>query len=219
LLIATDKDTPETAKEYLSVVRLDPMQVRFRVHYNPSQPLRISGWAARLQTLLVVNGGYFTPEYETTNLLISDGETWGVIPGNYAGFFAVTADGQADVRWLQDHPYDPTESVEQGLMSFPVLIKTGGEMGFPAEADNGMHARRTVVAQDTTGQILFIVVPQDTFSLHEMAVFLAECDMEIDVALNLDGGPSTGLWLQSEAHPINIDSRAAIPSVISIEAR
>jgi hypothetical protein len=52
-----------------------------------------------------------------------------------------------------------------------------------------------------------------------MAVFLTESDLGIDVALNLDGGPSTGLWLQSDENPIGIDSRAVVPSVISVELR
>jgi hypothetical protein len=102
-------------------------------------------------------------------------------------------------------------------MSFPVLVKPGGVMGFPADADDGNPARRTVVAQDFAGHILFIAAPRGHLSLHETAVFLAASDLEINVALNLDGGPSTGLWLQSDKNPVGIDSRAAVPSVLSVE--
>ena len=104
-------------------------------------------------------------------------------------------------------------------MSFPVLVKPGGVMGFPADADDGNSARRTIVAQDLTGRILFIAAPRGQLSLHEMASFLAASDLEIDVALNLDGGPSTGLWLQSDENPVGIDSRAAVPSVIAVTTR
>ncbi|MBN1812984.1 MAG: phosphodiester glycosidase family protein [Anaerolineae bacterium] len=205
--------------EYLAIVRLDPSAVRFRVHYNPGQPLKVSTWAEQLQSLLVINGGYFTPEYEATGLLISDGQTWGAVYDDFAGLFAVTADEQVSVRWLRDRPYDPAEPLTQGVMSFPVLVKPGGVMGFPANTDDGMSARRTVVAQDFEGRVLFIAAPRGHLSLHEMAVFLAESDLGIDVALNLDGGPSTGLWLATEANPVGIDSRAAVPSVISVETR
>jgi exopolysaccharide biosynthesis protein len=205
--------------EYLAIVRLDPSAVYFRVHYNPGQPLKVSAWAERLQSLMVVNGGYFTPEHEATGLLISDGQTWGAVYGDFAGLFAVTADERACVRWLHDQPYDPAEPLAQGVMSFPVLVKPGSVMGFPADADDGNRARRTVVAQDFEGRILFIAAPRGHLSLHEVAVSLAESDMGIDVALNLDGGPSTGLWLATEAHPVGIDSQAAVPSVISITTR
>jgi uncharacterized protein YigE (DUF2233 family) len=219
VLVETGAAPSETEGEYLAIVRLDPSAVRFRVHYNPNQPLKVRTWAEQLGSLLVVNGGYFTPEYETTGLLISDGQKWGTVYGDFAGLFAVTADEQVSVRWLRDRPYDPAELLSQGVMSFPVLVKPGGVMGFPADADDGMHARRTVVAQDLAGRILFIAAPRGTLSLHELAVFLAASDLEIDVALNLDGGPSTGLWLQSDENPVGIDSRAAVPSVISVETR
>jgi uncharacterized protein YigE (DUF2233 family) len=104
----------------------------------------------------------------------------------------------------------------QAVMSFPVLVKPGGVMGFPADADEGTRARRTVVAQDFDGRILFIVAPRGFLSLHQMAVFLATSDLEIDVALNLDGGHSTGLWLHAGGKSLVMDSLVPVPSVIYV---
>jgi uncharacterized protein YigE (DUF2233 family) len=208
-----------TVAERLTIARFDVAAVRFRVHYDPTAPLPVSAWAERLQSLLVINGGYFTPENETIGLLISDGRTWGASYGDFAGMFAVTADGQVSVRWLQDRPYDPNELLQQALQSFPVLVKPGGVMGFPADADDGRPARRTVVAQDRDGRILFIVAPHGYLSLHELAQFLADSDLDLDIALNLDGGTSTGLWLQSSAKSLEIASLVPVPSVISVNYR
>jgi hypothetical protein len=209
-----------SAHERLSIVRLDPSAVRFRVHYDPDTPLPVSGWATQLeQPLLVINAGYFTPENQTTGLLISDGKKWGSVYGDYAGLFAVTTSDRVSVRWLTDRPYDPSEPLQQGVMSFPVLVKPGGVMGFPAEADAGTPARRTVVAQDFGGHILLMVAPRGYLSLHEMARFLAESDMGIDVALNLDGGYSTGLWLQVGEDSVKVDSHVDVPSIISVASR
>lgn len=225
-LPSTPSATPTTspaetrAAERLTIVRLDPARVYFRVHYDQQTPRHISTWATHLQQpTLITNGGYFTPENQTTGLLISDGQTWGSVYGDFAGLFAVTADEQVSVRWLRDQPYDPTESLTQAVMSFPVLVKPGGVMGFPADADAGTPARRTVVAQDNQGQILFIAAPRGTLSLHQMAVFLTESDLEIDVALNLDGGFSTGLWLEAGDASTRVDSHVPVPSIISVEAR
>lgn len=205
--------------ERLSIVRLEPASVRFRVRYDPGAPLTVSEWAVRLRPLLVVNGGYFTPENETTGLLISDGETWGTVYGHYAGLFAVAPSGEVSVRWLAEQPYDPAEHLDQALMSFPVLVKPGGVMGFPADADDGTPARRTVVAQDSGGRILLIVAPRGYLGLHELARFLTESDLDLDVALNLDGGFSTGMWLKADEGPLEIDSHVPVPSVISVEAQ
>jgi hypothetical protein len=180
----------------------------------------VSGWATRLeQPLLVINGGYFTPENTTIGLLISGGKKWGALYGDYAGLFAIATNQQASVRWLADSPYDPNEPLQEGIMSFPVLVKPGGVMGFPADADDGTPARRTIVAQDYQGRILLMIAPRGYLSLHETARFLAESDLSIDVALNLDGGYSTGLWLETDDHAAKVDSRVDVPSVISVESR
>ena len=205
--------------ERLLIVRLDTDAVRFRVHYDPVMPRPVNGWASLLQPLLVVNGGYFTPEDETVGLLVSDGRVWGTPYGDFAGMFAVTADDQVSVRWLQERPYNPDEPLREALQSFPVLIKPGGVMGFPADADDGRPARRTVVAQDRQRRILFIVAPYGYLSLHELAHFLVESDLDLDVALNLDGGYSTGLWLKTADKAVEIASLVSVPSVISVDYR
>ena len=41
--------------------------------------------------------------------------------------------------------------------------------------------------------VLFIVTPGSTFTLYGMAVWLANSDLDIDTALNFDGGSSSGL--------------------------
>ena len=46
-----------------------------------------------------------------------------------------------------------------------MLVKPGGELGFPAEREDNVAARRTVIAQDQAGRILFIVAPRGYFTL------------------------------------------------------
>jgi uncharacterized protein YigE (DUF2233 family) len=211
-------ETGEVA-ERLTIVRLDPAVVRFRIHYDPLTPLPVTAWAGVLQSPMVINGGYFTPEYKTAALLISGGRVYGTPYGDFAGMFAVTADEQVSVRWLRHQPYNPNEYLREGLQSFPVLIKPGIGMGFPADADDGRPARRTVVAQDSQGRVLFIVAPHGYLSLHELAQFLADSDLDLHVALNLDGGTSTGLWLKTRAGTVEIASLTSVPSVISVDYR
>jgi len=208
--------------ERLTIVRLDPAAVRFRVRYNPVAPRTVSDWAEHLQPLLIVNGGYFTPENETIGLLISGGQPWGTLYGDFAGMFAVSpspagGEEKVSVRWLRDQPYNPAEPLTEALMSFPVLIKPGGVMGFPADADDSRPARRSVVAQDFQGRVLVIVAPRGYLSLHELARFLAESDLDLDVALNLDGGFSTGLWLKAGETTVEIDSLVPVPSIITAD--
>ncbi len=208
--------------ERLRIVRVSPHDVEFRVRYDPAEPRNISAWGSDADSLLVVNGGYFAAPHEgneTIGLLVSDGQRWGTPLADYAGMFAVDAAGDVSVRWLRHSPYDPQEPLAHAVQSFPVLVKPGGVMGFPAEADEGVPGRRTVIAQDFGGNVLFIVGPAGYLSLHELAVFLAESDLGIDVALNLDGGGSTGMWMVAGEATVEIDSLTPVPSVIAVERR
>lgn len=204
------------ASERLTVVRLDPAQMQVRVFYQPGGGYPVSVWAQQTGALLTVNGGYFTSEKYVTGLTISNGERHGAAYGDYAGMLAVTYDGAVTVRWLRAWPYDPYEALREAIQSFPVLVKPGGVMGFPADADDGRLSRRTVAAQDSQGRLLLLIAPRGNLSLHQLADWLAASDLEIDVALNLDGGTSSGLWVSQGPQ---IDSMIPVPVVIGVLPR
>lgn len=208
--------------ERMTLVRLDPAQVRFRVLYTPGEGRRVSEWVSSLRAagrspLLVVNGGYFTPEYHATGLLVSDGRVYGTSYSGFGGMLAVLPGRRVEVRWLVARPYDPAEVLVEAVQSFPVLVRPGGVLGFPPDADDGRTARRTVVAQDRGGRVLFIVAQDGFFSLHALARWLLESDLDLDVALNLDGGQSTGLYLWAGEATVQIDSGVPVPAVIVVE--
>jgi uncharacterized protein YigE (DUF2233 family) len=202
--------------ERVTLARVDPVRVRFRVLYDPETPVSVQGWAARSGADLVINAGYFEEDHTTIGLTIAEGVAYGSPYGDYAGMFVVTPDEQVSVRWLRVWPYEPAESLQAAVQSFPVLIKPGGILGFPAAADDGREARRSVVGQDRVGRILFAIAPNGVFTLHELSNWLSRSDLGLDVALNLDGGTSSGLWIRNGPA---IDSFIAVPSVIVADLR
>lgn len=198
-------------QEELSIFRIDPAQHTFRVAYRPGEPQTLAQWQAETGALLVVNGGFFTEEFVATGLTVIEGQANGRSYGDFAGMFAVTAGGPA-VRWLGARPYNPNEPLLYALQSFPMLLKPGGQIGYPDE--DGAATRRTVVAQDGDGRVLFILAPWGSFTLHQLSVWLAESDLNLDIALNLDGGTSTGLHL---AEPeVIIPAFTRLPIVITV---
>jgi uncharacterized protein YigE (DUF2233 family) len=201
-------------RESITLVRLDPPFFNFNIAYHPGEPQDLTAWQAETGALLVVNGGYFTPEYLATGLIIADGQASGV---SYEGFggMVVIQDGGLMVRSLVDHPYDGTEPIAAALQSFPLLVKPGGLPGFPEE-DN-LTSRRTVIAQDRQGRILFLVAPLGHFSLYRLSQWLVDSDLELDIALNLDGGTSTSLLLADP--PLHIASFDLLPVVITAMGR
>lgn len=202
--------------ERLSIVRIQPNLVRFRVLYARGDPRALGTWAYENNAFLVVNGGYFSEDYVALGLTISDGQIYGTSYPDYAGMFAVSQQEVASVRWLRWQPYYPGENLREAVQSFPVLVKPGGIMGFPADGDDGRPARRTVIAQDVMGNILMMVAPRGYFNLHELAVWLSTSDLSLDTALNLDGGPSSGLWMPGY---VTVDSAVPVPQVIAVLAQ
>jgi uncharacterized protein YigE (DUF2233 family) len=125
--------------------------------------------------------------------------------------------GGAELRWLEQEPYNATESLQAALQSFPMLVKPGGIPGYGAEQESNARARRTVIAQDRHGRILFIVAPKGYFTLYQLSLYLTESDLGLDLAINLDGGGSTGI-LVAEPREL-ISPTRPIPFVILVYPR
>ncbi len=199
-------------EERLSVFRMAPAHNRFRVLYSPAQPEYVSAWdsAARL----VFNAGFFDENNVALGLLVMDGQTFGQSYSGLGGMFQVTGDGTPRVRSLVAEPYQPGEALEQAVQGFPMLLRPDGTR----YSDTGdARARRTVIAQDAAGNILLIIAPHETFTLAELASWLASNpDLNLTVALNLDGGGSTGYY----AGPNNIaPSYVRLPAVVAVYER
>jgi len=204
--------------ESLYVWRLDQNHFRMDVAYT-ERPRSLDTWQKETNAMLVVNGGYFSIEnerYFPDGLTISNGEPIGRSFNGFGGMLAIDQSG-AELRWLVQKPYNPNEQLLAALQAFPILVQPGGELGFPADRENYARARRTVIAQDRDGRILFIVAPEGYFTLHQLSVYLTESDLNLDIALNLDGGGSTGI-LVAEPREI-ISPKTLLPFVILVHAR
>ncbi|MDT8304563.1 MAG: phosphodiester glycosidase family protein [Anaerolineae bacterium] len=211
-------DDERVWQETVTVLRVDPAFYTFGVAYRPGAPLQLPQWQAETGALLVVNGGFYTEEYLATGLIISNGVASGSSYAGFGGMFAVGPAGP-QVRSLVATPYDPAEPLQAALQSFPLLLKPGGVVGFPEE--DGQQARRTVVAQDRDGRVLFLVANRGAFTLHTLSLYLAHSDLALDVALNLDGGPSSGMMLMGagEQPVLHLPAFALLPAVITVQPR
>lgn len=204
--------------ESLYIWRLDQKYFRMDVAHN-ERPKSLDAWQKETNAALVVNGGYFSinnERYFPDGLTIVNGKASGRSFAGFGGMLAID-EVQAELRWLVQKPYNAYEPLHAALQSFPILVQPGGELGFPTARDNQARARRTVIAQDREGRILFIIAPQGYFTLHQLSVYLTESDLNLEIALNLDGGGSTGILV---ANPREIISpRTLLPFVILVYAR
>jgi len=204
--------------ESVYVWRLDQNYFRMDVAYD-ERPRSLQTWQTETDAALVVNGGYFSIEnerYFPDGLTIVNGEAFGRSFDGFGGMLAIGQAG-AELRWLAREPYDSYEPLQAALQSFPILVGPGGELGFGPEREDYVSARRTVIAQDKDGRILFLIAPQGYFTLHQLSVYLTESDLSLEIAVHLDGGGSTGILVANPREVI--PSKVLLPFVILVYAR
>ena len=141
----------------------------------------------------VVNGGFYTKDNQPTGLFVTGGETLrGNIPNTFLnGYITVNTDNTTSIASIP-----PEEKVRISLQTGPILIR-GGKMATLAIRDDEF-ARRVVVAIDTQGKVVFLVVydPENPYEGPKLAdtpsVLSGVMErLQLTDALNLDGGSAS----------------------------
>ncbi|MGQ9919990.1 MAG: phosphodiester glycosidase family protein [Desulfobacca sp.] len=221
--------------ESLTVVRIDPNLNAFRIYHG--SPQRLQSWQEQTDALVLFNGSYFTKDWQPCGLVVSDGRFYG--PRRNAsmrGMFVAEPRGMSpDLprATILDLVANPVELAKlpwsQGLMSFPLLLDSRGRIRVKK---TDLRSHRTVVATDRQGNILVIHTAGDYFTLYELARFLKASSLEIDTALNLDGGAKAQLaiktpefslvapsLLEQSARDLFDEQASLLPTVIGVFPR
>ncbi len=199
------------------LVRLDPAQVAFRVHYSPGTPRSLDDWQAALpQASVIVNAAFFDESGRALGLLVSDGQVTGQSFAGFGGMFQVDASG-ARVRSLVTEPYQG-ERLEQAIQAFPMLLEVGGVLA-PSGDGFDQRNRRTVIAQDRAGRVIFAVIPYGLVSFSDLQQWLVASDLDLQIAFALDGGRSTGMVVRTPDGETVHPALDRLPSVIAAYPR
>jgi uncharacterized protein YigE (DUF2233 family) len=203
-----------TYNTVLQTVRIDSAYYEFRVHYRPGEPLRIDEWQALLpDAAVIINANYFTPEDTALGLLVSDGVVYGQSYTDRGGTFYVMGD-EIGIRSNIEEPYQG-EAYNQAVQAFPMLIYDG-LAAYQRESDIS-PSRRTVIGMDTAGRVILIVTTGFGMGLYPLSQYLAESDLGLQRAFNLDGGGSSMLYIA--AMDYRILSFDPVPAVLAVYPR
>jgi uncharacterized protein YigE (DUF2233 family) len=201
----------------VTIVRLDPQTVTLNIGYQPDKPLLMSQWMQQEHAAAIINGGYFDQNDQTTALVISNGQTYGSTYSGFGGMLSMDRNGHINLRSLHQQPYNSSESLTQAIQCSPMLVMGSKRTQFNATP---AQSRRSMVAVDKNGKLLFISSPDDIFSLDQLADLLVSSDLSISTALNLDGGASTGLYVNGSGQThVTIDSFVLLPLVVMVREK
>lgn len=201
-------------------LRINPSSVTFQIHYEAGFAQKIDQWQSSTGASIVVNGGFFTGEYTPVGRIVQDGTMFG-FPLNYgertigvAGLFAVL-DDEVSMYALGRSSYTPQGMrFDQAMESYPLLLLPGRQPTYPTETNE--TARRTLIGIDDQGYVIILVCAQPLFTLHNLSGWLAESDLNLDTALNLDGGRSTGIAVSLPGRRKEISAYVDLPIVLAI---
>lgn len=216
-------EEPGTTLSYpIYVLRFDPALVTFRIYYDRDEPRTIAEWLALTEADVVVNGGFFTGDHRPVGRLVIDGEMFGApldpthrigVPGLFA-----VIDNTVQIYALGRSSYTPRGMrFDQAIESYPLLVLPGRQPAYPP--DRGRRARRTVVGLDEQGYVILILIDSAVFSLYELSRWLASCNLNLDTALNLDGGRSSGLGVALPGEKRIYEAYVPLPIVLAISHR
>lgn len=219
----------------LAVVKVDPANNAFRVQHHKSQS--IAAWQQELGAPVVFNASYYCRDNLPCGLILSDGNAIGP-PRNtqMRGMFVAEPRGlspdlpRATILDLTVTPINvKTLPWTQGVQSYPLLLDYKGRVRV---WNSPKTARRTVIAIDRHGFILIFNTNEAYFTLYDFAHFLKASDLEIDSALNLDGGTEAQLYIKGKdfekLSPSSWESRLGslldqqkflLPTVVAVSPR
>jgi uncharacterized protein YigE (DUF2233 family) len=187
--------------ETLAVLKVDPAANAFKVSHQA--PKSITDWQKELGAPVVFNASYFCLDAQPCGLIFSNGKALGPWSNSrMRGMFVAEPKGlspdlpRATILDLTVSPISAKAFPwTQGVQSFPLLLDTKGRVRVLSSEKS---AQRTVIATDRQGNILVINSSEAYFTLYDLALFLKASALEIDTALNLDGGKEAQLYIKTK---------------------
>jgi uncharacterized protein YigE (DUF2233 family) len=218
----------------LTAVRLDTLRFSLEAAFNPVKEGRsLLDVAREAKAPVAVNGGYFGHKGEPVTLLVSGGrELAKASPGlPWSGVYTLDRAGRAAVR-LHAALKKLPEGCDFAVQNSPMLV-AGGQLCWPPARRPGqeekqdedkppLRHRRTAAGVDHQGRTM-LAVCDSLVSLEEWALLLRAGEkiggLGLADAVNLDGGPSSGLAVDCGDKPTHVPAGVTIPYVLLVRRR
>ena len=198
----------------IHVVFFDIRKCDLRVIDHPGMSGDLEGAMLENKCLAGVNGNYFHPDRTSLGLVISDGsEVHALERAKLLSGILTTGPGHFSL--LRVAEFTPGKSITQALQAGPFFIDKGAAV---SGLEASRRAERTVVLSD--GKYLGALLICRSATLAETAAILATPgiigEMHITRALNLDGGSSTGMWVDALPKPLYLPELSSVRNYLAL---
>lgn len=185
-----------------------------RVIDDPAEThARLTETMQREGCLAGVNGGYFDPDYAPVGLLISDGRLMAPLrKARLLSGVVSMANGQVQIQ--RPAEFSMKTKPFAARQCGPFLVNGGKAI---AGLNDTREARRTFVA--TLGDDRAAIGYCSYVTLAQLAAALASSGLNIQRALNLDGGSSSAFWFAGEKGAFSIHEQKTVRDYLAIVPR
>ena len=178
----------------ITVARIQPEKWRVDLYHRSGNEapagLDIDGWQRRTGAAVMINASQYYPDRVPMGLFVKGGVNLGTrLLKQWKGVLVAEPEprGRAPRADLLDLDLDPFDlkstPYRVAVQSFMILDRNGAKRVRRSD----WHANRTVVATDRRGRLL-VVHTEGSYTLWEMADWLARSDLKVRHAMSLDGG-------------------------------
>ena len=172
----------------------------------------------RTNAEVAVNAGFFDPSSKPVGLAMSDGIILSRVSTTMSGG-VVTFDGER-ARLFASEGFTTPEGTRFAIQCKPRLVVDGAPN---IRSDDGQRSERTALCLRDGGKTIEVVIVREESgaatgpSLFALGRFLARRGCE--GALNLDGGPSTGIAFREDGKPRIFAPRRPVRHAITFKRR
>jgi len=194
----------------VNILKLNPRRFYLKIFYKEKEKglpemYDIKEWHEKYPDAnIFINGSYYDEYRKPTTAIWMEGvcinRKNGILNKGALFYCLQNQDGSFynDLIDLNSNSVDVAkEKFFYAIQSMPILILNGQIVVKKSD----WKANRTVVAKDKDGNIIIVVTEASSkyksFTLYDMARWLAESDLNITIAVNLDGGYESQLSIKT----------------------
>ena len=212
-LVANDRANGMDAT--LDFARVSPKSGKLRVIDNPGGSQDLADAMRANNGVAGVNGGYFDENFSPLGLRVIDGKMSSPLSKGRL-LSGVMTGSDALVRILRRSEFSPSTKSAVAIQCGPFLVDHGRPV---PGLESQRPARRTFAAVTNTNEVMLGVTSD--LSLQQLSSVLAGLtDLNIQRALNLDGGSSTAFWFKrKDGSILSIREQKNVRDFVCVEAR
>lgn len=194
-----------------SVVAIRTSPERVRVAAGSAR--EAEAWRKTFKALVAVNGGYYDAAGKPLGLRASRGQKLSPLHGKAWGVFYTRGDtANLKARIVPTENFKWRHDVRVAIQCGPRLVENGKVLKL-----KNQWARRTGLGIQRDGRVI-IAVADSEISLPDWArLWASPSGLNCSDALNLDGGPSSQLSLQTSSQRLHLRSGRPVPDAILLK--